>query len=386
MVFVALLLLVALWPRSVAVDVAAVEHGPLRVTVEEEGRTRVRDSFVISAPVAGRVMRIELEPGDRVVSGKTVVATLLPATPALLDSRSEGEARAALEAAEAAVGRARAEKRLSEAARDQARAVRERNRALFASGVVSREMLDQREAEARGAEDAVNAADFAVARAEHEEGMARVRLMAVAHAPAAADPLVLRSPIDGVVLRLHRRSEGVVPAGEALLEVGDPGRLEIVTDLLSTDAVRAAAGQRVLIEQWGGDTPLEGRVRRVEPSGFIKVSALGVEEQRVNVVIDLDAASARLGDGYRVDVQIVVWEAADVVKAPASSLFRRGAGWAVFALEGSHARARDVVVGRTNGVEAQILSGLRVGESVVVHPGHTLLDGARVTPRSAPSR
>ena len=377
------LLAVALWPEAVPVDVAPVETGVLQVTVEDEGETRVRDRFVISAPVAGRLRRIELEPADAVRRGQ-VVATLLPAPPALLDARTRAEAAATVEAARAAQGRARAERARAQAAQELARSELERQRELARSGIVSAESLERAQAEARTAQEALRAAQFAVAGAEHELERAQAVLLQ-ATGGGGGRALELRSPVDGVVLRRLRESEAVVPPGEPLLEVGDPRDLEIVSDLLSADAVKVRARQPVLVEQWGGENPLRGHVRLVEPSGFMKISALGVEEQRVNVIVDFEdpaAASRDLGDGYRVEVRIVVWEAKDVVTAPTSSLFRRGEGWAVFVVEGGRARLRPITVGERNGLQAQVRAGLRPGEQVIVHPADAIEDGDRVAPRA----
>ena len=381
--FVALLLLAALWPEAAPVDLAPVERGPLLVTVDDEGETRVRDRYAVSAPVAGRLLRIELEPGDPVEEG-AVVAALSPAPPALLDARSRAEAAAAVEAARSGLGRARAERERALAMSDRARSDLERHRALAGSGIVSREVLEARETEARAAGEALRAAQFAVGTAGQELERARAVLLQFAvGGPGRA--IELRSPVHGVVLKRLRESEAVVPAGEPLLELGDPRRIEIVSDLLSADAVKVRHGQPVLIEQWGGVDTLRGKVRRVEPSGFMKVSDLGVEEQRVNVIVDFeDPAEAweALGDGYRVEVRIVVTEAKDAVKVPTSSLFRSGEEWAVFAVESGRARLRTIQVGRRNGLEAEVLSGLSPGERVVVHPADTLTDGVRVNSRS----
>jgi HlyD family secretion protein len=381
--FVALLLLVALWPAAVPVEVARAERGTLRVTVDEEGETRVHDRFLVSAPVAGRVQRIELEPGDGVARGRTVLATLDPQP---LDARGRAEAKAALAAAEAAGGRARAEQERAAAALALARSERARHERLFAERVVSRQQLEARATEAQAAEEGLRAAEYAARAAEHERDMAKARLLGTPGqgGDPAARRIVIRSPIDGVVLKRYRESEAVVPAGEPLLEVGDAGRLEIVSDLLSSDAVKVRAGQAVLVEQWGGEAPLRARVRRVEPAGFMKVSALGVEEQRVNVVMDFEdprEAWAALGDAYRVEVRIVVSEGEGVVKVPTSSLFRSGEGFAVFAVDGGRARLRPVVVGRRNGLEAEIVSGLEPDQVVVVHPSDAVRDGARVSAR-----
>jgi HlyD family secretion protein len=382
---VAVLLAVALWPKAVPADLAPVARGPLLVTVDEEGETRVRDRFVVSAPVPGQVLRIELEPGDPVKKGD-VVASVRPAPPTPLDSRSRAEAQAALESARASLGQARAQKKRAEPAVVLARSELERSRDLFARGIVPQQALDAREADARAAEEALRAAEFAAVSAEHQLEMAQARLVQTIGGATAGRPVVLRSPIDGVVFKRLRESESVVAAGEPLLEVGDPARLEIVSDLLSTDAVRVRPGAAVHIEQWGGDRTVRARVRRVEPSGFMKVSALGVEEQRVNVVMDFeDPADAwkALGDGYRVEVRIVIWEGRDVLKVPTSSLVRQGDAWAVFAAESGRARLRTVELGRRNGLEAEVRSGLDAGQQVVVHPSDTLADGMRIAPRSS---
>jgi HlyD family secretion protein len=382
---VAFLLALGFWPSSSPVDAAEVSRGLLRVTVDEEGETRVRDRFVVSAPVAGRVQRIELEPGDRVERGRTVVATFLPAPPTLLDTRSRAEAQAGVAAARAAAGAASAEKERAQAALALARSEGRRHEDLARQQIVSAQILEERRAAARSAEEALRAAEFSLAAAEHQLAMARARLLQAGGGPAVP-VIAIRSPIDGVVLKRHRESEAVVPAGEPLVDLGDPLRLEIVSDLLSTDAVKVRAGDRVLVEQWGGEAALRGRLRRVEPSGFMKVSALGVEEQRVNVLVDFeDPAEAwqALGDGYRVEVRIVVFEQEGVLKAPTSSLFRRGESWAVFTVEGGRARLRTVKIGRRNGLEAQVLEGLREGEQVIVHPSEALADGGRVTARTS---
>jgi HlyD family secretion protein len=382
---VAALLAVAFWPSAAAVDTGVVSRGALRVTVDDEGETRVRDRFVVSAPVAGRVLRIELEPGDAVRRDETVVATFLPALAAPLDARSRAEAAAAAAAARAAVGAARAERERAQSAFALARSDLERMRSLAAQKIVSAQALEAKEMEARAAGEASRAADFAVASALHQRDMAEARLLP-ARAGTAGRPLAIRSPVDGVVLKRLRESEAIVTAGEPLLELGDPRRLEIVADLLSTDAVRVRPRDAVLLEQWGGERSVRARVRRVEPSGFMKVSALGVEEQRVNVIMDfedpLEAWSA-LGDGYRVEVRIVVWQAESVLRVPTSSLFRRGEDWAVFAEDGGRARQRILAVGRRNGTFAEVVSGLREGERVILHPSDSLRDGSRVTSRAS---
>ncbi|MEQ1871415.1 MAG: HlyD family efflux transporter periplasmic adaptor subunit [Vicinamibacterales bacterium] len=378
----AALLAVALWPKTVAVDVAVVSSGPLVVTIDEEGRTRVRDRFVVATPVAGRVLRVELDAGDPVKRGQ-VVARVRAEAPPLLDARARAEAQAAIDGAEAALGRARADEARARAALAQAQREGLRTRTLVAEQLGTSQALEAREAEVRASEEAVNAAAFAVRAAASELDRARVRI-----APASSDVsgrvVDVTAPVDGVVLKRLRESESVVPAGDPLLEIGDPGRLEIVADLLSTDAVRVRAGARVMLEQWGGDHALAATVRRVEPAGFTKISALGVEEQRVNVIMDVASPAdtfAALGDGYRVEVRIVVWEEPRTLKVPTSALFRVGDQWAVYVPVQGRAHRTLLELGHQTGQEAEVLSGLAEGASVIVHPGDTVVEGVRVTER-----
>lgn len=375
---------VATWRAAQTVDVGTVERGPMRVTVDEEGETRLRNRFVVSAPVTGRMLRIELEPGDSVRRGATVIARLLPATPAPLDAPTRQEAQARVAAAEAALQRADADRHRAEATLDLARSELARERQLFESQLTSRQQLDTREAAVNTAQAALAGAASAVVAAQHEREMASARLVTVSPPGTEAPELVIRSPINGVLVKRYRDSEALVPAGEPLVEVGDPREIEIVADLLSVEAVKVAPGQPVLIDQWGGDQPLEGRVRRLEPAGFMKISALGVEEQRVNVIIDVDkhaAAAKALGAGYRVEVRIIVWEATDVVKAPISSLVRHRETWSVFVVDGDRVRSREVRIGRRNSTEAEVVAGLEPGERVIVHPTDAVGDGVRINPR-----
>jgi len=370
---------IALWPSAVAVDVAAVSRGPLVVTLDEEGRTRVRDRFVVTAPVAGRVLRIELDPGDRVARGD-VLARLQPESPPLLDARTRAEAVAAVTSAEATLGHARAEEQRAHAALAQAQRELARTRRLTSAGVTTAQDLDAREADALVAGEAVNAAAFAVraASAEVERAKARVAT-SVSHGGAA---VAVRAPVNGVVLQRLRESESVVPAGEPLIAIGDPGQIEIVTDLLSTDAVRVKPGARATIEQWGGEPALAAIVRRIEPAGFTKVSALGVEEQRVNVVLDFvdadDEADALLGDAYRVETRIVLWEAPNVLKVPTNALFRDNTQWAVYVVNGGRARRTLVEIGHQTAQEAEVMNGLTESSMVIVHPGDLVRDGTRI--------
>ncbi len=374
----------AMWPESIEVNAAKVEQGPMQVTLDEDGETRVRDKFVVSAPVAGRLQRIELEPGDAVVKGKTVVARLSTAEAPLLDPRTRAELEAAAEAARAAVGQARAEFERSTAELARARTTLQRQQELMKAGAIAADALDEAETAVATAAEARKAAEFAVSRSEYELQLARARLQAPTAAGGRTVDVV--APVSGVILKRLRESETVVPAGEPLLEIGEPGRIEIVADFLSTDAVRIQPGAQVLIEGWGGGEPLKGRVRRIEPAGFMKVSALGVEEQRVNVLIDFEnpSAATRLGDAFRVEVRVIVWREENVVKAPVGSLFRRGNDWAAFVINGEQVHLVTAELGQRNDEEAQIVKGLSAGQTVVLHPPDTLTDGARVGVRATP--
>ncbi len=380
---VAVLLVIALRPDVVSVDVAEVARGPMRVTIDEEGETRIRRRYVVSAPVTGRVERIDLEPGDRVVGGQTVVARVRAETPPLLDARTRDELEAARAAASAALGQARAEEQRAKASLDLAQKELARERELDRSGLTSRQAVEQRDTAVRTADEAARAATYGVATASAELRRVESRLRPQSlNADGRVFPVL--APVTGVVLRRLRESEAMVAAGTPLVEVGDPNDLEVVADLLSTDAVQVTAGAAVRLERWGGDPVLTGRVRRVEPSGFMKVSALGVEEQRVNVVIDLDdpgAAAARLGDGFRTEVRIVTWESPDVVQVPVGALFRRGDQWTVYVFAGGTAALRPVTVGHRNGQSAEVTDGLTPGDVVILHPPDTLTDGARVARR-----
>ena len=374
----------SLIPDPLPADFATVERGRLRVTIDEEGETRVRDRFVVSAPLAGRVLRIELEPGDPVIAGDTVLATFQPSDPVLLDARSRAEAEARVKAADAALGSAGADLDRARAELKKAEADLERARRLAGEEIVSAEQLEAAELDYDTRLKAVRAAEFAMRTSAYDLEVARASLVEPGAGDGSREPILIRSPVNGTVLRRLRESEAVVPAGEPLLEVGDPADLEIVSDLLSTDAVKVRRGQKVLIEQWGGERPLHGVVRRVEPSGFMKVSALGVEEQRVNVIVDFEdprEAWQTLGDGFRVEVRIVTWEQDDVLTVPTSSLFRQGEGWAVYAVEDGKAVLTPVEVGRRNGLAAQVQDGLDEGRQVIVHPSDAIADGVKVEQR-----
>jgi HlyD family secretion protein len=370
-------------PAPVPADFATVQRGGLEVTVDEEGRTRVRDRYVVSAPVPGRVLRVELEPGDPVVARKTVVARFQPSDPALLDVRTRAELEARLKAAQSAVGGARAEWERIKADLAFAQSELERARKLVEERVIAPRELEAAERLVLSLERALQSAEFAVRTAEHQLEVARASLLQTRG--GAASTISLFSPVDGVVLRRLQESEAVVPLGHPLLEIGNLDDLEIVADLLSSAAVRVEAGQPALIEQWGGDRTLRGRVRRIEPGGFTKISALGVEEQRVNTLIGFEDPREQwqnLGDGYRVEVRIVVWQKDNVLKVPTSSLFRYDGTWAVYKVQNGVAMRQIVHIGQQNGLEAEVLDGLAEGEQIVVFPGDAIQDGVRLTARS----
>jgi HlyD family secretion protein len=374
----------ALRPGSVPVDLAVVERGLLRVTIDEEGETRVRDRFVVSAPVAGRVLRIDLEPGDAVTAGKTVLASFQPGLPALLDARTRAEAEGRVNVARAALEEARAARDRAQTERDFAESDLKRQRELDRAGLVSAEKLEAAVADARAKADALRVAESAIRTAQRGLEVAQAALV-VAGSASTGSPILIRAPVTGVVLKRLRESESVVPAGEPLLEIGDPKNLEVVSDLLSTDAVRISTGNSVLIEGWGGEKTLKGKVRRIEPSGFTKISALGVEEQRVNVVVDFDDVAVggnTLGDGFRVEVRIIVWEKQNVLKVPISGLFRLGEEWAVYVVTDGRAARHTLTIGQRNSLEAEVLSGLQPGDVVIVHPSDAVQEGVRVAPRS----
>lgn len=386
-VLAAVVLLVAYGfrPQPVLVETAEVWRGSMRVTVEEEGKARVTDRYVVSAPVAGFARRVDLEVGDAVRTGQVLVV-LDPPRPAVLDPRSRAEARAGVSAAEAALNAAR--QRLKAAAADAAywEGQAARMRELVQSGDVSKESYDRAVTEARRAEAAHRSAGEAVEQAQAELASARAALEISPAGPAnaPAEQVRVRAPAGGRVLKLIRKSEGVVTPGEPLLEIGNARSLEVEVEVLSEDAVRIRTGTRVLFERWGGEQPLEGRVRRVEPVAFTKISALGVEEQRVLVIVDITSPPeqwSRLGAGYRLEAGFVLWESPDVLQIPASALFRYQDGWAVFTMEDGVARRKVVEVGQRTGVTAQVLSGLAGGEKVIEHPDTSIEDGKAVARR-----
>jgi HlyD family secretion protein len=365
-------------PVAVTVDVVTIGRGDLIVAIEEEGRTRVRDRYVISAPVAGVLERVRVRAGDVVTRGD-VIATLKPAPAAPLDSRTEAQLRARLAASEDALTRAQATHdtvlvELAQAKIDGDRAVK-----LSAQGAMSVAQAEVFITKLRTAEKNAAVGAAAVSVAEHNRDEARAALLAP-RIDSRSAPVSLRAPVSAAILRVVEEHERVVGAGTPLIELGDPRAIEVVVDLLSTDAVRVRPGARVLLENWGGDQTLQGLVRRVEPSTFTKISALGVEEQRANVIIDFDCPHEQLsGDGYAVDVRIVVDHRKDVLVLPLGALIRAGDGWAVYVIdERGRARRRPVVTGARAAFDVEVLEGLSGGEQVVLYPGERVTEGTRV--------
>lgn len=366
-------------PKPRPVDGARASIGPLQVTVQEEGKTRVIDHYVISAPVAGYLPRITFKVGDRVEPAQTLVQ-LEPLRPATLDLRSRAAAQARVEAARAALLASEAQARASQAEAEQAQVEFQRLNELGKLQSVAENERDQARANADAKAALQRSAQFAVEVSRHELEVARTALKYAGSSELPAERLAVTTPVAGRVLKLYQESEGVVNAGQPLLEVGNPAQLEVVVEVLSADAVRLAPGMRVVFERWGGE-PLEGRVRLVEPVGFTKISALGVEEQRVQVLADFTSPPTQwqpLGDGYRVDARFILWEEAKVLQIPASALFRHDDGWAVFVIEEGKARRRSVQPGRRSGLAAQIVSGLAEGETVITHPDEKIEDGVAV--------
>ena len=371
----------ALRPAPVPVSLARVTRGPLAVTVEEEGRTRVVERYDVSAPVAGWAPRIELDPGDRVQAGETLVA-LQPTPVAALDPRARAEAEAGIQRARAALEADQARLEAAQAAANYARSEYRRLSGLRVDGQVSRSEVERAQADATRAGAELRSARYAVDMAREDLRAARARLEYAGQSDTP-DRVPVKAPVDGEVLAVQHESQGVVTAGEPLLTIGNPRSLEVVVDVLSADAVRIHPGMEVRFHRWGGDEPLEGRVRRVEPSGFTKISALGVEEQRVRVIADISAPYEQwqgLGDAYRVEAEFILWSSPEVLQVPGTAVFRTpDDGHAVFVATGGVAHRRSIKTGHAGGLAVEVLKGLQAGEQVVLQPGNEVTDGIRIT-------
>jgi len=374
------LAVLALRPSAVPVDGASAVRGPLQVAVQESGMTRVKDRFVVSAPVSGTLSRIALEPGD-CVREADVLAEIAPAESPLLDERARAQAEARLGAALSTLGQSRAVVARATVARGLADREFSRAGVLARAGTLSQQALDQAEFGARMRQEELASAEFAVKVATEEVRSARAVLGDGSRHGSPSRHVDVLAPVSGGVLRLYHESAGVVQAGTPLLEIGDPAALEVVVDLLTTDAVHVSSGTPVIITGWGRERTLSGRVRRIEPSGFTRPSALGVDEQRVNVIIAITEPRANwleLADSFRVEARIVLWEAQQVLKVPQGAVFRHGNGWAAYRIEGDRALLTPVRIGHRGDTEVEVLAGLTEHTPVAVHPGDRVKDGVRV--------
>ena len=373
-------------PRPVNVEVAEVTRGLFEQTIDDDGKTRVRERYVVSAPLAGRLQRLTLKAGD-VVERDAVVALLRPVAPPLIDAREERELESQVSMARAGLARAATAVERARIALAQARADAQRTKKLAAEGFVSSTQLERDELNVALSTREVAAAEFERQAAEHQLALARAALTRSRQGwqEGRGEQFEIRSPVAGRVLRVAQESEAVVKFADTLLEIGDPSDLEVVVDVLSGDALQIAAGQAARLERQGVTAPLEGRVRKVEPSAFTKISALGVEEQRVNVVIDIVSPRAQwqnLGDAYRIDARIVVHKNDDAVQAPVAALFRDGARWAVFVADGNIARKRIIESSRRNAQMALVEKGLAAGDRVIAYPGDAVRDGGKIVYRN----
>lgn len=372
-----------LWPKPILIETGVVARSPLTVRVSEEGKTRVRNRYIVAAPVAGKMLRVPLKPGDPVEAGKTLLTSIEPVAAPLLDPRARMQAEAVVSLHEASRKRALEALEAARTARKYAEADRDRMRSVKRDGTISDSDRDRMEADASIKAAEGRAAEFSLQVIDHELAQAR----AVLERPdvsSAGNLVEVKSPVSGNVLNVMQESETVVTPGMAILEIGDPADIEIEAEILSRDAVAMKAGDSVEIEQWGGDMPLKGRVRRIEPAAFTKISALGVEEQRVIVLSDLidpPEATRALGDRFRVEVRVAVWHSDDALVVPAGALFRQGNAWKTFVYQNGRARLTTVEAGRSDGRFTGVLSGMEAGDKVLLHPPDTVRDGSPVRER-----
>ena len=373
-----------LTPKPIEVETAVLARGPLTVRVSEEGKTRIRNRYLVAAPVAGMMRRVALKPGDEVKAGNTLLTTIEPMATPLLDPRARAQAEAVVSMKESARKQAAQTLAAQQAASKMAEADRDRIRAIQRAGTVSDSDRDRAEGDASIKAAEVRATEFAMQVLDYEIAQAQAALERP-DASTAGNLVEVKSPVSGRVLKVMQESEMAVSPGLPILEVGDPADLEIEAEILSRDAVTIHPGDAVSVEQWGGETPLNGRVRRVEPAGFTKISALGVEEQRVIVLSDLidpPAAAKALGDRFRVEVRVAVWHADDVPVVPSGALFREGNVWKTYLYQSGQAKLVTVTVGHTDGRLTEILSGISAGDEVLLHPPDTVKAGSSVRKRS----
>jgi len=378
------LLVVAFRPQPIPIDLAEVSRGEMTVTVRDQGRTRVRNEYVISAPVGGQLLRIEYKPGADVIAGDAL-ARILPSDPSLLDARSRAELQASVRSAEAALGLARAEMERASAQLDFARTEAARVRRLRSEDLIAIEAYDRAELQLRVAETNLESGQENTRVREAELAAAEARLVQTGTSSSDDFVVTVTAPTSGKVMSVAQESRSVISGGAEIMTLADATDLEVVAEFLSTDAVEVQPGALAFIENWGRNrSPLRGQVRLIEPNGFLKISALGVEEQRVNVVVDFVGSPeewSTLGHGYRVEVAVVTWQESNVLQVPVAALFRNGENWAVYRVENGTARLTPVEIGRENGRNAQVLEGVEEGQAIVLYPGELLADGVRVIER-----
>ncbi|WDR04668.1 HlyD family efflux transporter periplasmic adaptor subunit [Devosia rhodophyticola] len=381
------------WPRPTMVDMGVVKRGEMMVTIDQDGRTRVKDAYIVSTPVAGRLQRVEVQPGDSVVKNETIVAHMLPINPVAMDIRTREQARAAVTVAQAALRVARAGLNAAIANRDYAESSLSRTQQLVDRNAASETTLERAQQSFRVAMADVETAEAEISQREADVANAQAQLIGFSETGLSASvdasgstDIPLYAPADGLILRVIQQSETTLPAGAPIMEIGNTSNdLEIVVDLLSTDAVQVKVGDRVIVDDWGGDTTLSGEVVRIDPFGVTKFSALGVEEQRVNAVLRFTEPSSDydgLGHGFRIETRIVVWEKNDALIVPSAALFRSGDGWSTFVVSEGSARLTPVSIGHNNGIEAEVLSDtLSEDQQVILYPASGLNDGANVSKR-----
>ena len=375
-------IVISFLPKPIIVEIANVTRGPMRVTVNEDGKTKAKNRYVLSAPLSGNLNRIRLKAGDLVTEGEAIIR-IVPGTSPLLDKRSRANAEARLGAAKAGMQLAGAEVARAEAGLEQVRREAERVAALVKSGVASESDVELATYAVKARKQELRAAQFSAKVRKQDEASARAALGLLDGKGNSDDGLDISAPVSGNVLRVLREDqEGLVAAGSPLVEIADLSALEITVDILTADAVHIKSGAKTRIVRWGGDGELVGHVRRVEPSAFTRISALGVEEQRVLVIVDIDSPEEEwqsLGDGYRVEVEISVWEGEDVLTAPASSAFRHEGEWAVYAVVDGVAKLTPIEIGHRNDMRVEILGGLGEGSRLVAHPSDRVVDGVKVS-------
>lgn len=386
-IFLAVLILLVLGflPKTQQVDLVRVARAPLQITIEEEGRTRLKDRFVVSAPTAGYLRRINVKVGDPVKRGQ-VVAVLEPLQSQALDPRSRAAAQASVSSADASLKAAIERERVAKADTDYMDQRLERLRALYVKGSISKDQFDQIDSEAKKAKAFLRSTEATVSMARSELERAKIILQNFTSVKGNEkhDTVQVTSPINGAVYRIYHESEGAVNVGEPLMDVGNTGSLEVRVEVLSSDAVKIKKGTPVLFKRWGNEEPLAGVVKLVEPAGFTKISSLGVEEQRVLVIVDITSPPEKwhvLGDGFRMETHFIIWERKDILQIPASALFRQGNQWAVFVEENGKAQRRAVEIGQRNGLAAEILSGLKENEKVLAYPDDAIKEGTKIQQR-----